>query len=149
MSASTLFSHFKIITVDEYHNQQQSFIEQSSEILTKQQHNNVINKRGPGRPKRSIPLLPPVDNNTPTPSSPTRKRTRIDWFSSPYIHDILDAVRRCRNYTDAINYLQSKSPQLPTETEYRFARLHRQTMENWFDEDFQLLPQYQKMLENG
>lgn len=150
---NSLFSHFKTISVNAFQQQQQCLLQQSVVSISEQTTTKLSHRR-PGRPKRPVPLLPPSDTTSDSSYSQqtqttTEKKCRIDWFSSPYIHDILDAICRTHNITDAIHYLQQKYPKLPTETEARFVNLKRQTIEYWFDDNFELKPKYQKILEDG
>jgi hypothetical protein len=50
-------------------------------------------KRGPGRPKRPLELQPPGPGDAEDTAQPA-KRGYTNWFSSPYIRDILQAYEK-------------------------------------------------------
>lgn len=72
-----------------------------------------------------------------------------DWFSSELIHDIIQAVKRKKSSRAAVAHLQEKFPKLPTESEGRFDSLKENTIRHWFDENWELKPQFQYRLDFG
>jgi hypothetical protein len=126
--------------------QLENIAHQSKELADEYSHNKrkqQVVKLPPGRPKKlqnidSILSSHPTDN-TVVASDPA---LRIDWFSSPFVHDILQAYKLCRTGYSTVQHLQQHFPRLPTETKGRFHDLSVSTVDGWFDEQHQLKPQY-------
>ena len=110
----------------------------------------ISTARPVGRPKkiRSLQLSTPASVSTnlanavmPTASTSTdsaeskEKKQRIDWFASPYIHDILHAHSLMGSGYATVQYLRRKYPQLPTEPVGRFDNLPESTIDSWFEMD--------------
>jgi hypothetical protein len=110
----------------------------------------ISTARPVGRPKkiRSLQLSTPASVSTnlanavmPTASTSTdsaeskEKKQRIDWFASPYIHDILHAHSLMGSGYATVQYLRRKYPQLPTEPVGRFDNLAESTIDGWFEMD--------------
>ena len=73
---------------------------------------------------------------------PVSKRGKYtNWFSSPFLPDILAAYSRCHSARTTVTMLRRAYP------DGRFARLSHATVQGWFDDQHRLLPQYQKQLE--
>lgn len=97
---------------------------------------NKPKKRGPGRPK-SIPSVNDmlVDNNNNSNNDneeDSKKSTRIDWFGTPFILDILAAYKIHRSGYKTVQYLQTRFPS--GEFGGRFDLLAKSTIDGWFDE---------------
>lgn len=110
----------------------------------------ALERPRPGRPKQELPLLPPqtiLPQSVDESELEKEKLTRIDWFSSPFIHDILAAYNQYNSSFLAVKSLKSRFPRLSTETSGRFDGLHRNTVQSWFDKDHKLLPQYQARID--
>lgn len=71
---------------------------------------------------------------------------RINWFKSPFIHDILAAYKICRSGYKTVQYLQRQFPKLDTEEYARFQLLSDSTVDGWFNSEHQLLPQHAALL---
>ncbi len=76
----------------------------------------------------------------------TPKRTHIDWFSSPLIHDIIAAHKICKTGYETVKYLKQKYPKMATEKEGRFDSLRHSTIDSWFQENEKLHPKYEQKL---
>ena len=105
-------------------------------------------KRPVGRPKHHPVInIDEILIDDDAPSEPTHidsvvKRTRIDWFSSPLIHDIIAARKTFPTAYETVEYLKKKFPKLPTEDQPRFQSLNYTTVDCWFDKDKNVLPKY-------
>jgi hypothetical protein len=113
----------------------------AEEVAEMETEKKEVKKRPVGRPKRTPTLqLEAADSTSAAAASNVdpdgRKKPRIDWFASAYIHDIIEAVRLHRSYRSAVEALQRKFPKLPTESEGRFERLNESTVRGWYDKDF-------------
>jgi|LNAP01.1.fsa_nt_gb predicted nucleic acid-binding Zn-ribbon protein len=93
-------------------------------------------KRGPGRPRKRV--LPAADAEDVPAAQKPRTGSYTNWFGSPYIHDILQALRK-HNYgwKAAVATLKRTAP------DDRYVRLSDSTVRAWFDKEHQLLPKYQ------
>lgn len=110
-------------------------------------------KRGPGRPPKKRELLSEATlRATPAPavapactsSPPAAKRTRTNWFSSPYINDVLAAYRKHGGSAKAtVAALKREAP------DTRYEQLSDSTLRHWFGDGKQLLPQFQAQLDAG
>ena len=101
-------------------------------------------KRKPGRP----PKLPQKLAASPDPAPPAKKaRTGhyTNWFSSPYINDVLQALERhSYNFKRAVDWLKQHAP------DGRFQRLSDSTVRAWFEKGtHSLLPSFQQQLNVG
>lgn len=115
----------------------------------------LLERPKPGRPKKEVPLLSDVstshghessdDSNSESDTPPSR--SHIDWFRSPFIHDILSSYNHYKSSSLALKSLQMRFPKLPTESVGRFDNLSRSTIKSWFGPDHKLLPQYQSRLD--
>jgi hypothetical protein len=145
-----LLHYFKRIDASAFQQQTESQFTPEKETAAA-----VKTKRGPGRPrKRKVHLSDPsasgVDPSSTSTSSSTSltdssldaKRRRCDWFSSPFIHDIMEAVRVFRSCRAAVEHLQKKFPRLPTEEYGRFDSLNEATVRYWFDDEWRLKEQF-------
>jgi hypothetical protein len=74
-------------------------------------HKPISNKRKPGRPPKLLSineaLQPQADNNTSDEES-NKKPCRINWFKSPFIHDIIDAYKTYQSGFLTVKYLRLK-----------------------------------------
>jgi hypothetical protein len=150
--SSGLLSFFCRVSTDDYHTHVKT-------VLASQPVTPLPPRRLPGRPrKRPIAALfdasPPSSSSSSPSTTPlssgsasSKRRYSVHWFSSAYVHDILEAVRLTKSARGAVHYLQTKYRRLPTETEGRFDRLNECTIRCWFDDDWKLKPQYQQRLE--
>jgi len=74
--------------------------------------------------------------------APAGKRGKYgNWFASPFLPDILAAYSRCHSARTTVTMLRR------AHSDGRFARLSPATLQRWFDDQHQLLPQYQKQLQ--
>jgi hypothetical protein len=101
-------------------------------------------QRGPGRPRIKRPLnLEQAAGEQPTAQKP-RTGKYTNWFSSPYISDVLRALRR-HHYSAkaAVAALKRAAP------DDRYERLSDSTVRSWFDKEHKLLPHFQQQLDDG
>jgi hypothetical protein len=89
------------------------------------------------------------NNNNINEGCNKKQRTVINWFQSPFIHDILAAYKLHHSGFKTVKYLQQKFPKLDTEEHARFQFLNDSTIDNWFNSEHQLLPQYQALLNHN
>jgi hypothetical protein len=102
-------------------------------------------KRPPGRPKRPLPL--PVQSSKDEQINEQRKEKRqnTNWFSSPFIFDVIAAYERCDHSAKrALQYLK-----LHCLVPNRYAQLSDSTIRSWFDDKHRLLPRFQAQLDVG
>lgn len=95
-------------------------------------------KRSVGRPKR------PRDPSLAPKESPLKKPRGkyTDWFTSPYINDILAEYKRCGNSARrTVERLQAGAP------DDRYKRLNHSTIIQWFDSAHHILPHLQAKLD--
>ena len=156
MDQSVLIDFFKPCSSDEY-----------IVPLSQVQVTPSAPRRRPGRPKKKVAVnlidasssstsssssssssssTSSADSSTPTPKASV---SHTNWFSSPHIHDILEAVRVYKSSKLAIEHLQKKFRKLPTEQCGRFDSLKESTIRSWFNDDWILKPQYQYRLDSG
>ena len=96
-----------------------------------------------GRPpkKRELPAAAAAATEQP------QKRTRgsyTNWFSSPYINDVLVEVKRSGfQWRRAVQRLQASAP------DDRYARLNHGTLAGWFDAEHKLKAHHQASLDAG
>ena len=110
-------------------------------------------KRPVRRPKRLLDanavLAAATSAATSSVSEPAQKKQKIrgqytDWFSSPYINDILREYERSGyRPTVAVSTLKAGAP------DDRYARLTHATLLGWYDENHKLKPKHQAHLESG
>jgi hypothetical protein len=100
-------------------------------------------KRKPGRPPKQQLAAAASD------AAPAAKRARTghytNWFSSPYINDVLQALERhSYNFRRAVEWLKQSAP------DGRFQRLSDSTVRAWFEKGtHKLLPSFQQQLDAG
>jgi len=105
-------------------------------------------RRGPGRPPMKRQLTA-VDDTIASADQPRQQKPRTgsytNWFASPHLLDVLQALRRHNfNAKRAIAALQSSAP------DDRYARLSDSTVRAWFVQGTkQLLPRFQSQLDCG
>jgi hypothetical protein len=100
-------------------------------------------RRPVGRPKKARKLEDAVKDES---SEKKQKRGSYssNWFSSPYINDILEAYhRRSNNVRSAVSVLQKSAP------DTRYDDLKYSTVAGWFSADHKLLPQYQRQYDDA
>ena len=113
-------------------------------------------KRPVGRPKRMLDAnavlaaaaaAAAAASSTPEEQPAKKQKTRgqyTDWFSSPYIHDIIRAYARSGHRpTVAVATLKASAP------DGRFERLTHVSLMRWFDANHELKPRYKAHLESG
>lgn len=104
--------------------------------------------RRPGRPRSATTVLAaaaaalgPADE----PEESEKKKARgkyTDWFTSPYINDILQMYKRTGyNARKTVSILQQEAP------DSRYDRLAHTSILRWHDDDHKLLPCYQQQLD--
>jgi hypothetical protein len=144
-----MLRYFGTIDENAFQQQTKAELERKSECTP----SRITIKRGPGRPKKRK-AQQDVCNATPMAASDdttatvlhsqvesdesSAKATHIDWFASPFIHDIIAAVGHFRSARVAVESLQKRFPRLPTESEGRFDRLRESTIRTWFDDEWKL-----------
>ena len=104
-------------------------------------------KRPVGRPKRALDANAALAASAiDTDERPTKKQRGkyTDWFSSPYITDILCEYTRCDHRpAKTVDRLKARYQ------DGRFDRLSHSSLLGWFDKDHQLLPRFQAHLDSG
>jgi hypothetical protein len=101
-------------------------------------------KRGPGRPakKRGLSLEQAAAIKPAEKKARTGKYT--NWFSTVFIADIMQALRRHKfSAKKAVADLKKVDP------DGRYARLSDSTVRAWFDKENVLLPRFQEQLKAG
>lgn len=111
----------------------------------------ALPKRGPGRPPKKRELQGELQSaSTATnaasssESAPSAKRAKTNWFSSPYIRDVLAAYRT--NSHSAKRTVQALKREAP---DNRYEQLSDSTLRSWFGADKKLLPRFQAQLDAG
>lgn len=108
--------------------------------------------RGPGRPRSATTVLAAAAaaeaarNESDHESEESEKKKArgkyTDWFTSPYINDILQMFKRTGyNARRTVLNLQQEAP------DTRYERLSHTTILRWHDDDNKLLPCYQQQLD--
>ena len=101
-------------------------------------------RRKPGRPPRKRELIAPAESDAPPPQ---RARTGLhtNWFSSPYINDVLQMLERHSfNFKRAVAALKLHAP------DGRYEKLSDSTVRAWFEKGTHtLLPSFQLQLDAG
>jgi hypothetical protein len=111
-------------------------------------------KRSVGRPKRQldahtvlVAAAAAASFNPPEEQPAKKQKTRgqyTDWFSSPFIHDIIRAYERSGHRPAlTVAALKASAP------DDRFDRLTHTTISRWYDKQHVLKPQYKAHLESG
>jgi len=107
-----------------------------------------VEKRPVGRPRKQLTLVQ-ADPGADVQQPPT-KRSNTNWFGSPYIRDVLDAVRRHSfSWKAAVADLQRSAP---SGDRARYAQLSDSTICNWFEQydgRWQLKAHLQTQLNDG
>jgi hypothetical protein len=113
-------------------------------------------KRPVGRPKRqreaadvlaaaaaatTAPAAATIAPILPLDQPPSKRGKYTNWFASPFLPDILAAYSRCHSARTTVTSLRRAHP------DGRFASLSHCTLQGWFDDQHQLLPRYQKLLD--
>ena len=102
-----------------------------------------ISKPGPGRPCKKRELA--LEQADEQPANKPRTGHYTNWFGSPYITDIMQALRK-HNYSikPALAALKRGAP------DDRYARLSDSTMRGWFDKEDRrkLLPHFQQQFDD-
>lgn len=138
----SLFSHFSRITKEEHEEQQAKELAKPLPATVKQE------KRPVGRPKKrakaqiasnegsssgTVIAIDTDEGSNDEKHVSRRKEHYIDWFASPFVHDIIAALRlHNHSIRSAIRYLQQKYPKLPTERSGRFDALSQSTVRHWY-----------------
>ncbi len=140
---------FVPITADDAQQQRLRIAQQLAAELAARPVPEQPGQRAVGRPKRPLsaadalaapPAATPADAAATEPASKRGKYT--SWFASPFLSDILTAYsRNGHSARRAVTALQRAHP------DGRFSRLSHSTVGCWFGKDHQLLPQFQKQLE--
>jgi len=131
---------FQRITTDEWR-------EQLAALAAEPRPPPAPPKRSVGRPKRELSandvLAAAGVAAADAPPQKKQRGTYTDWFSSPYIHDILREYAKDHRPALAVQRLKEKAP------DDRYSRLTHTTLMGWFDEKNQLKPRFQAWLECG
>jgi hypothetical protein len=101
----------------------------------------ALPKRGPGRPPKKRELATAAEEAPPAQKARTGVYT--NWFSSPYINDVLQALERhSYNVKRAVAALKQHAP------DARYERLSDSTVRAWFEKGTHtLLPSFQQQLD--
>lgn len=140
------------ISRDDAAAQQQQALKQSAASAAAQAAQRAyqqLHRTKPGRPRKLVVSLPPPEEGEPAEPAPPGKRGKyLNWFASPFIHDILAAYRLCsRSAQKTVAHLQHSFPRLPTEPAARYAELSESTIRSWHDTDGALLPRFKQILD--
>ena len=131
---------FKRVTTDEWR-------EQLVALATEPHPPPAPRKRSVGRPKRELSandvLAAAAATMTDEPPLKKMRGTYTDWFTSPYIHDILREYAKDHRPALTVQRLKEKTP------DDRYERLSHTTLLGWFDKNHQLKPNFQAWLECG
>ena len=100
-------------------------------------------KRGPGRPRKKRELAYDAAAAVPPPAQKLRTGEYTNWFSSPYINDVLQALRQHDyNSKRAVEALKRNAP------DQRYGRLSDSTVRGWFQKGTHLLlPHFQQQFD--
>lgn len=105
----------------------------------------VAPKRGPGRPPKKRDLAAADDTAEQSRAQKPRTGNYTNWFASPYLNDILQALKQ-HDYSAkrAVSALQRSAP------DDRYKRLSDSTVRAWLDPATKrLLPRFQSQLDCG
>jgi hypothetical protein len=146
---------FAPITADDAHIQQQrslQSIDVEMKAIAEERRLADIVRPGAGRPRKLLNanqvMVAAAAVAIPSSDEPSAKRGKYtNWFASPFIHDILTAYQlNLRSAKKTVAYLQSKFPQLATESEPRFLHLNEATVRSWH-EDGHLKDKFKQIVE--
>ena len=105
--------------------------------------------RQPGRPRKKRELAAVDDTVADAPAAQKQRReTNTSWFASPFLPDVLQALRRhAYNAKRTVAWLQQHTP---PEDPDRYKRLSDSTIRHWFEKGTHtLLPRFQSQLDLG
>ena len=148
----TMLRFFHPITADDALTQQRLALAESAAaaaaVAAQRQRADLLRPK-PGRPRGSTVLAPPPDESAHIDEQPAPKRGKYEnWFTTPFIHDILDAYRKTGNSArKAVEQLRHQYPCRATEVQGRYDGLSESTVRSWFGEDKKLLPKFQAVLD--
>jgi hypothetical protein len=123
------------------------------EEFKRQREKQEANRKRVGRPNK-LQNINNILHSKPEESSEIKNdsnnnnhinKSRINWFESPYIHDIIAAYTINKTGYMTVQYLNKKFPKLSTENIARFELLAPSTIDCWF-QDGELKSQYQQLL---
>jgi hypothetical protein len=147
-----MFKYLSTLSVGEF---QQKSIVLFAENKASQ---SVKRKRTPGRPAKAISVNSVLNSDSTNSNNNNNnndkgnnndekpeKKTRVDWFKSPYIDDILEAYKWNKSGYSTVNYLRKRYPS--SKFRGRYDNLAESTVDGWFDDKHQLLPKYAEKLE--
>jgi len=164
-----LFKHFMKVEKEDYESLIESELGKLKDEMSMENCSTAsVEKRPPGRPRKRIEMdsstlsssgftsscssSPSGESDTLSDTcaapSDSKKLRRIDWFTSPLIHDIVEEVRVCRSAFIAVERLKRKFPRLPTEEKGRFDDLKENTVRYWFKDDWTLKDQFAALVKN-
>ena len=137
---------FAPITADDAQQQRLRIAQQFAAELAARPAPQQPQQRAVGRPKRPLSVADALAAPlvaAPAAVEPASKRGKYtSWFASPFLPDILAAYpRHGHSARRTVTALQRAHP------DGRFARLSHSTVGCWYGKDHQLLPQFQKQLE--
>jgi hypothetical protein len=142
---------FQPISRDDAAQQQQHALHQSAAAAAAEaarRTHQQLHRAKPGRPRKLSLTLPSAACDEEEGAAPHKRGKFVNWFASPYIHDILVAYRLCsRSAKKTVAHLQHTFPRLPTESAARFADLSESTLRSWHDQDGALLPRFKQILD--
>ena len=141
---------FQPISRDDATQQQQQSLQQSAAAAATeaaQRAHLQFHRAKPGRPRAKLDV-----NLQPTAveaeEEPSKRGKYVNWFASPFIHDILAVYRLCsRNSKKTVAHLQQAFPRLLTESAARYAELSESTIRSWHDKEGALLPRFKQILD--
>jgi len=139
MQQPKLTSLFKRIAADEVITQRQGIADTFQREHPPAAAAAAISKPGPGRPCKKRELA--LEQADERPANKPRTCHYTNWFSSPYITDIMQALRKHDYSTKrALAALKRGAP------DDRYAHLSDSTMRGWFDKEDRrkLLPHFQQ-----
>lgn len=106
-------------------------------------------KRPVGRPRKPVQLVA-ADSSAPDVQQQPSAKRNANWLSSPFIQDVLDAVRRHSfSWKAAVADLQRGAP---SGNKARYVHLSTSTIRGWFEQRdgrWELKPQVQAQLNHG
>ena len=157
----SLLNHFVKVEKQDYDSRMKTELEKMNDEMNIESA-VVVEKRQPGRPKKRLELDASSLSSCTTPRifsassaeesddsfTPATKRSRVDWFASPLIHDIVEEVRMCKSARLAVERLKRKFPKLPTEEKGRFEDLKENTVRYWFEDDWTLKEQFAALVKH-
>jgi hypothetical protein len=148
---------FVRITADDARQQRERIAQQLAVKLAQHPPAPLLPAKRPvGRPKRqreaadvlaaaaaatTAPAAATIAPILPLDQPPSKRGKYTNWFASPFLPDILAAYSRCHSARTTVTSLRRAHP------DGRFASLSHCTLQGWFDDQHQLLPRYQKLLD--